>query len=101
MKKAVLILLIVLAAISFSAPVFGECREPQVVTDVLLARPLGLAATIVGAAVFVISLPFSVPTGSVGTVADALVTSPARYTFVRPIGDFSTEWERRNLPCRQ
>lgn len=54
--------------------------------DALVLRPLGILATLVGAAVFVVSLPFSAPTGSVEHVADKLVVEPYRFTFERPMG---------------
>jgi hypothetical protein len=44
-------------------------------------------ATIVGSAFFVVALPFSLPTGSVGKSFHALVASPAKYTFYRTMGD--------------
>jgi hypothetical protein len=57
-----------------------------ILADVFLLRPLGFAATVLGAAAFVVSLPFSLPTRSVNTVANKLVVEPAKYTFVRPVG---------------
>jgi hypothetical protein len=58
--------------------------------DVLVARPLCLGATVLGSALFVASLPFSIPAKSVKRSADALVVQPGRATFKRPIGDFSS-----------
>lgn len=57
------------------------------VADLVLARPLGLAATGLGAAFFVLSLPFTIPLDSVDTAAEKLVREPARFTFTRPLGD--------------
>lgn len=57
--------------------------------DVLIVRPLGVVATVVGTAIFIVSLPFSAPAGSIGKVAEELVLTPARFTFKRPIGDFN------------
>ena len=54
--------------------------------DVLIARPLGLVATVLGTAVFVVSLPFSAAGGNVEQAADALVMGPVRETFVRCLG---------------
>ena len=54
--------------------------------DAFLLRPLGLAATVLGAAVFVVTLPFSLPTRSADDAAEVLVVKPARYTFARPLG---------------
>lgn len=56
--------------------------------DTLLVRPFGLAATLIGTAIFIVALPFSIPTGSTGKAADKLVADPFRYTFTRPLGNF-------------
>lgn len=58
------------------------------VTDVILVRPLGFVATILGAAFFVISLPVAIPSRSTQKAADTLVGKPAHFTFQRPVGDF-------------
>ena len=55
--------------------------------DAFLLRPLGLAATVLGTAAFVVTLPFSLPTRSADDTAKALVVKPARYTFARPLGE--------------
>jgi len=54
--------------------------------DVIFVRPLGLAATILGAATFLVALPFTIPSGSVGSSAKALIGEPFQYTFTRPLG---------------
>ena len=54
--------------------------------DVIVLRPFGIAATVLGAAVFVVSLPFTLPTRSVDQAAQRLVVDPAKFTFVRPLG---------------
>ena len=51
-----------------------------------IARPLGLVGTVIGAAAWVVTLPFTLPSSSTARAADALVTRPGRYTFLRPIG---------------
>ena len=55
--------------------------------DAFMLRPLGLAATVLGTAAFVVTLPFSLPTRSADDAAKALVVKPARYTFARPLGE--------------
>ena len=67
-----------------------ESTDPAgpMLVDALLLRPLGLAATVIGTAVFVLTLPFSLPTHSVKKTAKALVVKPAEYTFARPLGEF-------------
>ena len=54
--------------------------------DLLIARPGGLAATILGTAVFVVGLPFTLINGSTEQAAQKLVVEPAQYTFTRPLG---------------
>lgn len=56
--------------------------------DALIVRPLGLAATIIGGAVFVVSLPFSALGGNTGDAYDYLLADPFMFTFKRPLGDF-------------
>ncbi len=54
--------------------------------DVLFVRPLSLVATILGTATFIVALPFTIPSGSVGSSAKVLIGEPASYTFSRPLG---------------
>lgn len=54
--------------------------------DLLIARPLQVAATAVGAGVFVVTLPFSALGGNVGEAAEALVIEPGRAAFARCLG---------------
>jgi hypothetical protein len=63
-----------------------DVSAETIIADGLLLRPGGLVATVVGAAVFVVTLPFSIPTKSVDKAAQKLVVDPAKYTFVRPLG---------------
>lgn len=55
--------------------------------DAFLLRPLGLAATVLGTATFIVTLPFSLPTRSADNTAKFLVVKPANYTFARPLGE--------------
>ena len=54
--------------------------------DAFVLRPLGLAATVLGTAAFIVTLPFSLPTRSADDAAEVLVVKPAKYTFARPLG---------------
>jgi hypothetical protein len=54
--------------------------------DLLIARPLLIAATVVGTGVFIIALPFSALGGNVGESADALIGEPGREAFARCLG---------------
>jgi hypothetical protein len=55
--------------------------------DLLILRPLGLLVTGLGSVALVVSLPFTLPSGSVGVAACELVREPLAYTFTRPLGD--------------
>jgi len=71
----------------------GEAGEQHpsaasMAADAVLVRPLGVAATAIGAALFVVSLPFTAIAGNVGEAGHALVVAPARMTFDRPLGHF-------------
>ena len=59
--------------------------------DLVVTRPLGLLGVVAGSAAFVVALPFTIPSASVGRAAEELVKKPVRYTFKRPLGDFSDE----------
>ena len=56
------------------------------VGDLLIARPLLIAATAIGAGLFVITLPFSAGGGNIGEAGKALVVEPGKAAFVRCLG---------------
>ncbi len=60
----------------------------KMAADALIGRPLGLCATLIGGAVFVVSLPFSALGGNITPAFDYLLADPFRFTFSRPLGDF-------------
>ena len=68
---------------------YTESDTTAVAADAVIARPLCFAATVLGGAIFVISLPVAATSRSIDSAAQALVVKPARATFVRPLGDFS------------
>ncbi len=80
----VLFVMPVCSAAQTDGTVSGD-KATDMVVDVVVMRPLGLAATIVG----VVALPFTIPSGSVEASARELIVKPAEYTFQRPLGDFS------------
>jgi hypothetical protein len=65
-------------------------KSMAVVADVAVARPGCFLATVIGATVFVIALPFAAMSKSVNKTAHTLVVCPAKATFTRPLGDFSS-----------
>lgn len=66
----------------------SDSDATSIVVDVAVARPFTCALTILGSAVFVVSLPVTIPTGSVKKVAHTLVVGPAKDTLTRPVGDW-------------
>jgi hypothetical protein len=54
--------------------------------DALLVRPALLATTVVGTAVYIVSLPFSLLGGNAAEAGETLVVGPAKATFVRCLG---------------
>jgi hypothetical protein len=79
------------AAIGFAsaAPALAQPEDPAVVAgDALIVRPLSFVATVLGSAVFVVSLPVAATSHSIGWTADSLVVAPAQFTFTRALGDF-------------
>jgi hypothetical protein len=59
----------------------------SIVVDTVLVRPVCLAGTIIGSALFLVSLPVALTSKSVHRSANALVATPAYATFRRPLGD--------------
>jgi len=66
-------------------------KSTDMAVDLVIIRPLGLATTIVGTALTIVALPFTIPSGSVRESAQAMIVKPAEYTFKRPLGQFDTE----------
>ncbi len=85
-----LLCLVSLPGVGLAQSEAGENQVPAalaMIGDALVVRPLGIAATLVGLAAFIVSLPFSALGGNVGDAAQTLVVEPAEYTFSRPLGD--------------
>jgi len=89
-KLALAVGLALLTALPLSPAFAGSGtgdKGTDMMLDLLILRPLGLLATGVGSVVFVVSLPFTLPSGSAGVAACELVSEPLAYTFTRPLGD--------------
>lgn len=54
----------------------------------VIVRPLGICATLIGAAIFIVTLPFSALGGNTQAAHEYLVEDPFKFTFNRPLGDF-------------
>jgi hypothetical protein len=98
LKTQTLILAIILALVA--APLGASAMAPDTFTeteettgarmaaDLLMVRPVGIAATLVGSAVFVVALPFTMISGDTQHSLDKLIKEPGKYTFNRPLGYF-------------
>ena len=94
--KRVIVLLTALALVVVpSMTCFAEGLEQdddiiagKMAGDALVVRPLGLCATVIGGAVFIVSLPFSALGGNTKSAYDYLLADPFKFTFSRPLGDF-------------
>jgi hypothetical protein len=62
--------------------------------DLVIARPMLICATAIGAAAFVVSLPFTALGGNVGEAAQSLVVEPGREAFVRCLGCTSSDHQQ-------
>ncbi len=93
-RRAFATLTLLVASVT-ATPSFAEAMDDQInqrpstgamVLDALVARPMLMAMTLGGTAVFVITLPFSALGGNVEESAKALVVGPAKNTFTRCMG---------------
>ena len=98
MKKLIAILTLAVLLTLPSAPThaanlssdYEETGGTAIVLDVLLARPLGIASLAIGTAIFIVALPFTIPSWTLARTADKLIAEPFRFTFLRPVGEV---WE--------
>ena len=69
-------------------PVYAIQNPPAyaMMGDLLIARPLLIAATIIGTGLFVIASPFAAAGGNLGATGKALVVDPGKAAFVRCLG---------------
>jgi hypothetical protein len=78
-------------------PVYTVEAPPAfaMVADLLIARPLLIAATAIGAVVFVVALPFAATGGGIGEAGKALVVDPGKAAFVRCLGCTGDGYNKR------
>jgi hypothetical protein len=89
-KLLTVVCVTVIGLCSVNAGHASEDDPLDVVADVAIVRPGCFVATALGSVVFIAALPIAVISRSVKQTADTLVVQPAKATFTRPIGDFST-----------
>lgn len=89
-------LLVFSTALILSLPQIASAADDMVVVekpsalamagDLVIARPLLFVMTVVGSALYVVSLPFSLAGGNAAEAGKVLVVKPAQTTFVRCLG---------------
>jgi hypothetical protein len=88
--KTKLVTLICAAAFGWcsTTSTLADTRNPvDVAADALLVRPACIVSTAVGSALWVLALPFSLPSKSTKSTARVLIKKPIHAAFVRPLGD--------------
>lgn len=77
-------------------PIYNADAPPAyaMIGDLLIARPLLIAGTVIGTGVFIVSLPFTLLGGNVGDAGQALVVEPAKAAFVRCLGCTESGYKR-------
>jgi hypothetical protein len=76
------------SALAGGSSVDEENSDAAMAADLVFIRPLGIVATVLGCAVFIVSLPFSALGGNTTEASQKLVKAPAKFTFKRPLGQF-------------
>ena len=79
-------------AVALLAPVtaHAEVQPGKVVFDVLVLRPLGFVASLIGAGLFVPVALVTLPNGvdSVQEALDQMVITPGKHVYTRPLGEW-------------
>ncbi|GAA5315938.1 MAG: hypothetical protein AseanaTS_11430 [Candidatus Pelagadaptatus aseana] len=79
----------------------GEVEENPsalaMTTDALIVRPVMIATTIVGSALWLVSAPFSLMGGNADQAADTLIVGPAESAFKRCLGCIGDGYKRGNM----
>lgn len=80
------------AQASAAESVVDDAPSAEAMTfDLFIMRPLSLVGTVVGTAVYIVALPFNLLTLNLAEPGRRLVVEPAKYTFVRDLGDLDDD----------
>ncbi|WP_299232093.1 hypothetical protein [uncultured Halomonas sp.] len=92
-KRIMIFFTLALVALMATSPAIAQEQRVGVqpsggamIADAVIARPLLAAATVGGTAVFLVTLPFTVLGGGVGSAAETLIKTPAEAAFRRCLG---------------
>jgi len=91
LKKAFLLFLIISMVIgtiySTGWTQDTDTNDQYNMLDLLVARPLGVLAAAIGTGIFIVSLPFTLPTRSVDDSFYMFVVEPWKFSYVREFPD--------------
>jgi hypothetical protein len=86
-----LIVTVILMGLSTaSVRAFDDNTFEATAADLIVVRPVSFVATVLGSALFIVALPVAAISHSIPDTAEALVFTPGRATFTRPLGELST-----------
>jgi len=95
MKRSLVVAALTAAMVGQAVPANEQLPRDRaggdMVLDAVFVRPMGLVAIVAGSVAFVVALPFTLLSGSVGSSADELVKKPIDYTFKRPLGQLQEQ----------
>jgi len=84
---------ILTAMCMFALPMHAQAEQidetpsaMEMAFDGLIIRPITLVATVLGAGIWILTLPFSALGGNAGEAADVLILQPAEATFLKCLG---------------
>ena len=80
------VMALLLPTSGYSATVEEQPSALAMAGDAIFVRPVLLGMTILGTAVYIVSLPFSALGGNMDEAGETLVIGPAKATFVRCLG---------------
>jgi hypothetical protein len=73
-------------------PVTAKPSAMAMLFDGLVARPVGIATTLLGTGLFVVTLPFSASGGNVDAARERFIDESVDYTFQRCLGCFDDDF---------
>jgi len=77
---------LVMPSLSYAETIEEKPTALAMAGDLVIARPFLLGMTVIGTAIYVVSLPFTLAGGNSDEAAQTLVVGPAQSTFVRCLG---------------
>ena len=95
-KSLVMLLTLILVCATFSLEGWAQSRTSTTedelnLLDLFIARPAGVGAGIVGTGIFIVTLPFTIPTKSVNKASKMFISDPFHFSFSRPFPDEKKE----------